>query len=120
MTQVERERLVTFIAAGHNSYQAIHETFPNLSDADLKYDEEKIIRMVDAPEEHVLHSFRPDDQFTLTEAGYDLLYQVQKEQELITIAKQSMLYAKKSYYATTITVVIGIISILIGIASFFL
>lgn len=36
MTQVERERLVAFIASGHNSYQAIHEIFPSLSDADLK------------------------------------------------------------------------------------
>jgi hypothetical protein len=32
MTQVEREHLVTFIASGHNSYQAIHETFPALSE----------------------------------------------------------------------------------------
>lgn len=120
MTQVERERLVAFIASGHNSYQAIHEIFPSLSDTDLKYDVANLICMIGEPTEYVLHSFHPDDHFTLTEAGYDLLYQVQKEQELITIAKQSMLYAKKSYYATTITVAIGIISILIGIASFFL
>ena len=96
MTQVERERLVAFIASGHNSYQAIHEIFPSLSDADLKYDVANLICMIGEPTEYVLHSFHPDDHFTLTEAGYDLLYQVQKEQELITIAKQSMLYAKKS------------------------
>lgn len=120
MTQVEREHLVTFIASGHNSYQAIHETFPALSDADLKYDEANLIHMIDEPTDYVLYHFRSNDQFALTEAGYDLLYQVQKEQELITIAKQSMLYAQKSYYATTITIAINVISLLIGIASFLL
>ena len=79
MNQYEREKLVVLISSGHNLYQDIHRKLPSITDDELRYDEENLIKMVDQPEEYVSYQFQPNDQFILTDAGESLLYQVRKD-----------------------------------------
>lgn len=90
MKQSDIETLVRMIADGKNTWKDIHRQFPWLSDIEMSamsvppYGEpNKIVHSEVHIEPFDISRFRfsESDTFTLTEAGEDILYRLQKEDE---------------------------------------
>ena len=118
MNTQTKEKLVSLVASGTDTYEQILRAIPELTKNALYYvthnhlDEERLLSQITptrySPEEE--HHFLPDDRFELDDAGKDILYRIQKDTHLLEQQAQAVRYAKLSFIAT---VIIGIITTLL-------
>lgn len=118
MNTQTKEKLVSLVASGTDTYEQILRAFPELTENALYYvthsrlDEERLLSQITptrySPEEE--HHFLPDDRFELDGAGKDILYRIQKDTHLLEQQAQAIRYAKLSFIAT---IIIGIITTLL-------
>ena len=118
MNTQTKEKLVSLVASGTDTYEQILRAIPELTENALYYvthshlDEERLLSQITptrySPEEE--HHFLPDDRFELDDAGKDILYRIQKDTHLLEQQAQAVRYAKLSFIAT---VIIGIITTLL-------
>ena len=118
MNTQTKEKLVSLVASGTDTYEQILRAIPELTENALYYvthnhlDEERLLSQITptrySPEEE--HHFLPDDRFELGDAGKDILYRIQKDTHLLEQQAQAVRYAKLSFIAT---VIIGIITTLL-------
>ncbi|MFC2499828.1 MAG: hypothetical protein ACFNUC_03665 [Selenomonas noxia] len=84
-----KEKLVSLVASGINTYADIRRAIPEVTENALYYvthnhlDEERLLLQITptrySPEEE--HHFLPDDQFELDDTGKDILYHYQERQK---------------------------------------
>ena len=118
MNTQTKEKLVSLVASGTDTYEQILRAIPELTENALYYvthnhlDEERLLSQITptrySPEEE--HHFLPDDRFELGDAGKDILYRIQKDTHLLEKQAQAIRYAKLSLIAT---IIIGIITTLL-------
>lgn len=118
MNTQTKEKLVSLVASGTDTYEQILRAIPELTENALYYvthnhlDEERLLSQITptrySPEEE--HHFLPDDRFELGDAGKDILYRIQKDTHLLEQQAQAIRYAKLSFIAT---IIIGIITTLL-------
>ena len=118
MNTQTKEKLVSLVASGTDTYEQILRAIPELTENALYYvthshlDEERLLSQITptrySPEEE--HYFLPDDRFELDDAGKDILYRIQKDTHLLEQQAQAIRYAKLSFIAT---IIIGIITTLL-------
>lgn len=61
-----------------------------------------------------LYEFKPTDKFILSISGENVLYKLQKEQESLALNKQSVASASAAVFWAKISIVVSIVSFLIG------
>ena len=134
MNTQTKEKLVSLVASGTDTYEQILRAIPELTENALYYvthnhlEEERLLSQITptrySPEEERLlsqitptryspeeeHHFLPDDRFELDDAGKDILYRIQKDTHLLEQQAQAIRYAKLSFIAT---IIIGIITTLL-------
>jgi hypothetical protein len=89
MNTQTKEKLVSLVASGTDTYEQILRAIPELTENALYYvthshlDEERLLSQITptrySPEEE--HHFLPDDRFELDDAGKDILYHYQERQK---------------------------------------
>ena len=118
MNTQTKDKLVSLVASGTDTYEQILRAIPELTENALYYvthshlDEERLLSQITptrySREEE--HHFLPDDRFELDDAGKDILYRIQKDTRLLEQQAQAIRYAKLSFIAT---IIIGIITTLL-------
>ncbi|WP_311195108.1 hypothetical protein [Selenomonas noxia] len=83
-----KERLVTLIARGTDTYEAIRHAIPELTENEIYYvahnhlDEERLLSQITpfrySREEE--HHFLPDDRFELADVGKDILHRYREHE----------------------------------------
>ena len=89
MNTQTKEKLVSLVASGTDTYEQILRAIPELTENALYYvthsrlDEERLLSQITptrySPEEE--HHFLPDDRFELDDVGKDILYHYQERQK---------------------------------------
>lgn len=118
-----KQKLVSLIASGHNTYADIQKSLPNIDDAVMDYitrspsEEERLLLQIGPRPVSREESYKylPDDCFTLTDAGQDVLDQLEKESFRDAQAAETMALNKKIFAATLIGVAIAAISVLVAL-----
>lgn len=104
LAQEHVERLVSLISSGRNTYADIRQVFPQMEDDELithitgpsgtctispaGKSPQLLLILTSAPAKLTgNYQFKPDDQFSLTIQGQDVLYQLQKEERIAYLAE---------------------------------
>lgn len=125
MTDSEIERLVAHVGDGKSSILSIRKSFPGLSDPELHtlvFGDTVHIALLRMDNnfdlfEQKAYRFKDTDMVYLSEAGQNILYRIRKEERMMGKQDEAIKWAKRAYYGM---IVIGVLSILTGIASMLL
>lgn len=123
MNQNDVEKLILLFDGNKLPYSKLHQTMPCISDDDILSMMGRLsanIRLFTVSSNATAddirrHGFKPDDVFTLTEEGEDLLHIVQKDKHITDLAEQSLSEAKKATLYAQLAVLLSVVSIAISV-----
>ena len=123
MNQNDVDKLILLFDRNKLPYSKLHQTMPCISDDDvlslmgrLSSNTRLFTVSSNATTDDIRrHGFKPDDVFTLTEEGEELLHIVQKDKHLTDLAEQSLSEAKKATLYAQLAVLLSVVSIAISV-----
>ena len=122
MIDKNKEKLVSLIYSGHNTYRELKSEFPDMDESAWQYMGNSLTGRKDVafsdktciPTKHPLKLI-DSDTFRLTEYGENLLHQLHKEAVRDKQAAEAMALNKRIFAATLIGVAIAAIGVLIAL-----
>ena len=121
MSDEEKELLVKMVSGGHNTFAELNAAFPKVGEyiwrTSSRYSYSSQNLVICRSHDNLEVPLKDSDTFELTDEGKSLLYRMQKEERMMAKQDESIKWAKRAYYGM---IVIGVISILTGIASMLL
>lgn len=121
MSDEEQERLVTMISNGNNTFAELDAAFPHIGEYEWRvsgrYDYSTLRVVVCNSHDDLDVSLEDSDTFILTDEGKNILYRLKKEERMMSKQDETIKWAKRAFYGM---IVIGVLSILTGLASMLL
>lgn len=136
LTHKELDALIIAVASGQNTYKELQDIIPNinsptmcaylLDEPNVGSDQFAVYSLIsepklsyfqfkDIPEDFFyLYKFKPTDTFMLNITGKNRLYELQKEQESLILAKQSIASADAAVIWAKISVIVSIALFVLG------
>lgn len=117
------QKLLRLIASGADTYADIQKALPEIDHSDLYFaafclpTEDRLLQEINprSRSRDEEYTFRPDDRFTLTDLGKNLLSEANEKEYLRKLAAKNIALAKKSACYARCSAIAAIIGTIIGI-----